>query len=103
MKLKELRKENKKTQQEVADYLNIAQATYGRYETDSITPPIETLCKLADFYGVSLDFLVNREYANEFGYMSSEEKLLVSSFRKLSTYNQGKIIGEVAGMLMLQQ
>ena len=102
MRLKELRVLNNKTQQEIAEKINITQFTYSNYETGKTQPTIEILIKLADFYDVTLDYLMKRPFANEFGYMSSEEKLLVTNFRKLSTYNQGKIIGEVAGMLMIQ-
>ena len=101
MRIKELRKENKKTQQEIAEFLNITQATYGRYELDAITPSFETLCRLADYYGVSLDYLVGRN-GNEFSYLNDTEKSLISDFRKLSTYNQAKILGEVAGVLLTQ-
>lgn len=102
MKLKELRVLNNKTQQEVAEKINITQFTYSNYETGKTKPTIEILIKLADYYNVTLDYLLNRPFVNEFGYMTSEEKLLMSNFRKLNTYNQGKIIGEVAGLLMSQ-
>lgn len=102
MNLKQLRKENKKSQTEVAKLLNITQQTYARYELETSEPTIDTLCKLADYYGVSLDFLVGRTWANEFGYMADNEKMLVTDFRKLNQYNQAKIIGEVVGMLSVQ-
>lgn len=102
MRLKELRKEKNKTQIELAKLLNTTSQSYGRYELETSEPTIDTLCKLADYYGVSLDYLVGRNFLNEYGYLSSEEKLLISDFRKLNTYNQAKIVGEVAGMLMTQ-
>lgn len=102
MNLKNLRKENKKRQTDIANQLNIPIATYVRYENGETAPNIETLCKLADYFGVSLDYLVERNFGNEFYYLTDNEKLLILKFRELTTYNQAKIIGEVSGMLIAQ-
>lgn len=59
--LKELRKENEYSQQDVADFLNISRSTYGKYETGDREPSLEMLCKLADFYKVTTDYLLGRE------------------------------------------
>ncbi|MBM6737208.1 helix-turn-helix transcriptional regulator [Mediterraneibacter glycyrrhizinilyticus] len=58
--IRNLREDNDKTQQEIADYLNIKQTTYSKYELGKINIPIEVFIKLADYYGVSLDYLVGR-------------------------------------------
>ncbi len=58
--IRNLREDNDKTQQEIADYLNIKQTTYSKYELGKINIPIEVFVKLADYYGVSLDYLVGR-------------------------------------------
>lgn len=60
MKLKELRKEKNLTQTDVAQILNIQQATYSGYESEKYEPTLETLIKLADYYHVSLDELIGR-------------------------------------------
>lgn len=57
MKLKELRLSSGYNQNEVANNINITQNTYSNYENNKTEPDIETLCKLADYYGVSLDYL----------------------------------------------
>lgn len=103
MKLKELRKENKKTQQEIAEYLNITQVTYGRYELLTHEPPIDTLCKLADYYGVSLDYLVGRPFANEYGYLSTEEKELLNNFRNMNNQAKIMLLGESKAFAILQK
>lgn len=102
MNLKNLRKENRKTQSELANYLKIAKSTYCGYEIGTSEPNLDTLKKLADFYNVTLDYLVNRPFNNEFGYMTVDEKILIDAYRNLSTYNQAKLIGEAKGMLLLQ-
>lgn len=58
--IRNLREDNDKTQQEIADYLNIKQTTYSKYELGKINIPIEVFIKLADYYDVSLDYLVGR-------------------------------------------
>lgn len=60
MKLKEIRRDNGKTQKEVADYLNIKQNTYSQYENEKRQIPIEILIRLADYYDVSVDYLLGR-------------------------------------------
>lgn len=103
MNLKELRKENGKTQQELAEYLNISQVTYGRYELETHEPNIETLCKLADLYSVSLDYLVNRQFNNQFGYLSNDEKELISMYRNLNYQNKAILLGEAKAFAISQR
>lgn len=55
-KLKTLRKGQKFTQQYVADKVGITRATLSNYEIDRRTPDLRTLQKLADCYGVGLDY-----------------------------------------------
>ena len=54
--LKTLRKSQKMTQQFVADRVGITRATLSNYEIDRRTPDLKTLRKLAECYGVSLDY-----------------------------------------------
>ena len=60
-KLKELRKIENLTQQQLADRLNISRVNYTRYETDAVRPDYETLVAIADFYNISLDELFERD------------------------------------------
>ena len=55
-KIKVLRKEKKLTQQELADYLGIKRATISNYEIDRRTPHMSELQKIAEFFGVGLDY-----------------------------------------------
>ena len=52
-KLKELRKAEKITQQQLADALNISRVNYTRYETGAVRPDYETLVIIADFCDIS--------------------------------------------------
>lgn len=58
MRLKQLREEKQLTQKEIADLLNIKQNTYSQYETGVHQIPIEFLIKLARFYGVTTDYIL---------------------------------------------
>lgn len=55
-KLKTLRKSQKLTQQAVADKIGITRATISNYEISRRTPHLKDLQKLAEFYGVGLDY-----------------------------------------------
>ncbi|MFY0324950.1 helix-turn-helix domain-containing protein [Bacillus sp. YIM B13590] len=60
-KLKKLRLEKKMKQQEVADKLGIARTTYASYEQGKREPDHETLIKIAEYYDVTIDFLLRGE------------------------------------------
>lgn len=58
--IRNLRKKHDKLQIELAMYLNVRQTTYSKYELGKIQLPVDILLKLADFYDVSIDYLVGR-------------------------------------------
>lgn len=59
-RLKYLRTKHKKKQQDLADFLGITRQGYAKYENGTGEPDNSTLAKLADFYGVSTDYLLGR-------------------------------------------
>ncbi len=59
-RLKNLREDNDKMQKELAIYLNITQQQYSLYERGIREIPIDLLIKLADFYNVSIDYILER-------------------------------------------
>lgn len=63
--LRQLRKEQGKTQQELANILGVSQRVYSDYEAGKCSPSIETLIALADYFRVSIDFLVGRYVLRE--------------------------------------
>ena len=58
--IRSLREDMDLTQKYIAHILNISQRTYSHYESGDRSIPIEILIKLADFYGTSIDYLVDR-------------------------------------------
>ena len=59
-RMKALRKERKVPQQQLADLMGVKIRGYQYYETEKTAPPINALIALADFYDVSIDYLVGR-------------------------------------------
>lgn len=64
-RLVKLRRSRKLTQQQIADKLHLSRGTYAQYEIDRRVPEYATLEKLADFFEVSIDYLVGREIKKE--------------------------------------
>ncbi|EGL82062.1 helix-turn-helix domain protein [Caldalkalibacillus thermarum TA2.A1] len=60
IRLKELRKEHKLTQPQLADKLNVGKSTVAMWETGDREPDYEMLQKIADFFEVSTDYLLGR-------------------------------------------
>ena len=59
--IKRLRKNKGLKQQEIADILGVKRNTYSDWENGKCKPNYEKLEKIADFFGVSLDWLFGRE------------------------------------------
>lgn len=53
------------TQEQIAKYLGISQNTYSQYEIGVLNYPVDAVVKLADFYGVSTDYLLGRTSQKE--------------------------------------
>lgn len=58
--IRNLREDHDKIQNELAEYLNVKQTTYSKYELGKINIPIDVFIKLADYYDVTIDYLVGR-------------------------------------------
>ena len=59
-RIRDLREDSDKTQKEIADILNMQLTVYQRYERGERELPLWAAIKLADYYKVSLDYLVGR-------------------------------------------
>ena len=57
-RMRDLREDNDKTQQEIAENLNTSQTMYARYERGANELPIHHLIALANYYNVSTDYLL---------------------------------------------
>lgn len=59
-RLRDLREDSDKTQQDIADFLNMHRSVYRRYETGEREIPVWALDKLADYYHTSTDYILGR-------------------------------------------
>lgn len=58
--LRNLREDHDLTQKQVGEILHISQRSYAHYESGTREIPLDILIRLADYYGVSLDYIVGR-------------------------------------------
>lgn len=72
-RLKELREGRRIYQRELAEILGMSFRGYQNYETGQSEPKLATLIVLADYYQVSIDFLVGRTDAPDFQAVKTEE------------------------------
>ena len=59
-RIRSLREDADLTQRQVGEAINVPQRTYAYYESGQRMVPPSVLCALADFYGVSVDYLLGR-------------------------------------------
>lgn len=85
IRLLELRTERELSQRKMAKVLNISQGTYNNWENSNTQPSIEQLIQLAEFFGVSVDYLIGN--TDEFGTVVSSRPLTREEDKILSLYN----------------
>lgn len=59
-RIRNLREDNDLTQKQLSDFLNISRVSYSYYELGKRSIPLELLCKIADYYNTSVDYLLFR-------------------------------------------
>jgi transcriptional regulator with XRE-family HTH domain len=59
-RIRDLREDHDKTQEQIANVLGTSQTMYARYERGANELPIRHLIRLADYYGVSADYILGR-------------------------------------------
>ena len=60
-RIRDLREDHDKTQKQIADFLNMQLTVYQRYERGERELPLWAAIRLADYYNITLDYLVGRE------------------------------------------
>ena len=94
-RLKELRKSRRLSQAEVAKGINCSTVTYSRYENDKREPSMSTLGRLADFFGVSMDYIYGKSPMTEPA-LSSYEIDLIHTLRSFPRSVQDDIADYLA-------
>lgn len=92
MRLRELRKISKKTQSELAEYLNVSRQCYNNYELNNREPNHETLILLADYFNVSVDYLLERDNASLNASLDETEFKLFKELKNLNNEQKEDIL-----------
>lgn len=58
LRIKDIREDREMKQKDVAEFLNISQTNYSKYELGKINIPIETLKKMSTLFNTSVDYLL---------------------------------------------
>ena len=104
MRLKELRLKLGLNQTEIANKLNIKRNTYNKYELETNEPDITTLKMFANFYNVTLDYLLEHETQNNFdlGYLTNDQKTAIKLLTNLNHINFIKAFSYISGLYASQ-
>lgn len=98
MKLKELRKAKNLTQADVCAAIGISTQVFSRYERGEHEPDYKTLCKLADFFDVTLDELLGRS-PQLFDDARVPKTEVQDLFDRLNVVDQGRVLGYMYSIL----
>ncbi len=93
-RIKDLREDCDKTQQELADYLGTSSQHYGKYELGNAEIPFERAIMLAKYYNVSLDYiagLTNNKRGLSQGSLSEKQQELIEFIGRLSDEEKAKL------------
>ena len=104
IRLKELREEKKISQQKLALELNVSQASISKYEKGLAEPDIPMLCTIAEYFHVSVDYLIGRTGQRSAALpLSIEERemTLIRHFSALSPHQKEKVEMYILGLLDL--
>ena len=95
--LRKLRDKTGTTQKQLAEAVNVSQQSINKYENHNIEPYIETLMQIADYFDVSVDYLIGHNensadaIKSDHISLSSNEAQLIEEYRKLSNNKKGII------------
>jgi len=98
MMLVRLREKAGLTQKDLATKLGIARTTYSGYENGAREPDLDTLKRIADFFEVSLDYLLNRDGSNEMKLNDDIKTKLNEEFAKLTKEEQENLLAFIERM-----
>lgn len=94
-RIRDLREDEDLLQKQVCDVIDCKQQQYHMYESGKREIPFHCAVKLANFYGVSLDYIAGRTN-NKKGLNRSElpekETYLIDKFRSLSDERKGRLL-----------
>lgn len=103
-KIKALRESRGLYQKDIAALLELGQNSYSNYETGRAEPSIANLCKLADFFGISIDELVGHIQPRTTDSEEADRLAILSSLaRQLGREDQEKLCEIAKAFVSLQK
>ena len=102
----ELRKERNMTQMSLSTSIHVSQETISAYETGRHDPTAENLIRIANFFQVSVDYLLRRSdcrIAQSSDQLSPEDAELLSLFHNASPLIRQRVIGYLQGVLSYER
>lgn len=99
MKLQELRIKRGLSQQEFAKKLGVSSTTLYRYENGINEPSIDTLIKMADIFGTSVDYLIGAKTPMlDLKQLDDYQKELIDEILKLSPNKANRVLGYIKSL-----
>lgn len=86
--LKELRKQNNMTQEQLGERIGVTNKTISRWETGNYMPPIECLKLLSDIYQISINEIIAGKILNEENYKQESEENITIAFEAMEARNE---------------
>ncbi len=90
-RIRDLREDADKTQTDLACYLGTTAQYYGKYEKGERELPFTRAIQLANYYGVSLDYLAGRTKIQSVQSLPEDVQRLLLNWEVLSERNRGKV------------
>lgn len=103
-KLKEIRKLKKISQKEFAEQMNVAQNTVSRWENGERLMDSDTLIKAADFFNVSVDYLLGRAKRSQSitaVQKSAESMKLIDEYTKLNDLGKHEAVKRIKELSLI--
>lgn len=100
--IKLLRKAKKITQKQLGDVLGVAESTISMYESGNRQPDVDTMRKIADYFNVTIDYLIGGENISSSDKDELDEKI-IKIFGSLSEADQAQILDYARYLLMREK
>lgn len=97
-RIKEIREKHNLSQLELGKIVGCSKNKILRYENCYSDTPTDVLIKIADYFNVSLDYLCDRQFSNNLGYVQEERRDFIRQIVDLSDKNFEKVVAYTTGL-----
>lgn len=101
-RIKSLRKAKKITQKQLGDVLGVAESTISMYESGNRQPDVDTMRKIADYFNVTIDYLIGGENISSSD-KDELDKKIIKIFDSLSENDQAQVLDYARYLLMREK